>query len=334
MINKELLKTIVIVGAGNLGRRHFQALLKLHETRHFYIIDPFEEALDKARSIEKENNRGTHRCQYLSNLTELSIEQVDFAVLATNSNERLASLKEIVGKATLKYILFEKVLFPREMDYLEAAEILRKIKSKSWVNCPKRMLPEFRKIRNYFYQKGPTVFSAIGNMWQLGCNGIHTYDLFAFLTGDREIEFQTDLLDSKILSSKRDGYIEFTGSMYGQSSRGNFIQMTSTSMQEGRLPAVYTIANEKAQFIVHRGVQSHYDYALAEENWKWQRGKIITPYQSELTQLIVEELEAGREPSLPGFNESAQLHLQLIKAFNSHLDKVGFHHRSGECMIT
>lgn len=333
-MSEDNINHIAIIGAGNLGSRHFQALLKLERARDLYVVDPFDQALNSARKIMDDFPKPlNHQCHYLKSLEDLP-QSIDLAVIATNSNERFKVFKRLIESVQLRHVLFEKVLFPRLEEYQMAGDLLRDQGVAGWVNCPRRMFPEFQMIRKHFYQNERAVFTATGNMWQLGCNSIHTFDLFAFLTGDQEVRFETDLLDREILQSKRKGYVEFTGTLYGKSERGNFIQMTSTANHKGRMPAVYSIANARAHFIIHRGAEAHYDYALAEEGWLWKRGKIITPFQSDLTQHIVNQIESGQKPSLPDYNESAVLHKEIISAFCDHLDWVGHEHRAGECMIT
>lgn len=330
MVNK--IQIIAIIGAGALGRRHFQALLNLNGDREYYVVDPFDTALAEARKIA-DSAKSEQVIHYYQSVNELPAD-LDFVVIATNSNERFSTFRALAEHSKVRFLIFEKVLFPRLNEYDDTSELLRKYEIKAWVNFPRRMFPEFQEIRKHFFDKGPNVFHATGNMWQLGCNGIHTYDLYAFLTGNTEIQFNTDLLNPEILESKRNGYVEFTGTIYGQSKEGDFFRMTSTDNPVGRMPSIYTISNRDAHVIVRRGAESYYDYALASENWIWKKAIIRSPYQSELSDKIVRQIEESGKPWLTEYAESSVLHKSLIQVFITHMDKMGYDHNTNECLIS
>ena len=49
--------------------------------------------------------------------------------------------------------------------------------------------------------------------WGLGCNTIHFLDLFGFFLKTNKIKVSHSNLDNKIYKSKREGYLEFKGSL-------------------------------------------------------------------------------------------------------------------------
>lgn len=322
------------MGIGQIGSRHLQGLLRLERSREIWAQDPSRSALELARkrACEIENHR-SHRLHFVSDLNRFPTS-LDLVLIATNSNVRFAVLSQLARTVSFKYLLLEKVLFPRLEEYEAAAELLQQHGIRTWVNCPLRMLPEYQLMRQHFFGKGPSVFTSTGNMWEMGSTAIHLYDLFAFLTGESEVDFQTDLLDEKPLTSKRKGYLNFTGTIYGRNAKGSFVRLTNNANPIQLMHPFHTISNAHAHFIIHRGRDAHYDFALASEGWHWRRGNIHTPFQSEQTHLFIEQIEKNGAPSLTSYKESSILHRELIEGFLKHMKSVGMKHRKGECKIT
>ena len=52
-----------------------------------------------------------------------------------------------------------------------------------------------------------------GENWGLSCNSLHFIDLICYLTDSNIISINTSGVSDKIMSSKRAGFIEFTGSI-------------------------------------------------------------------------------------------------------------------------
>ena len=97
------------------------------------------------------------------------------------------------------------------------------------VNCPLRIAPFYDYIKRQFIVKNkPISFSYSGGEWVgLGCNTIHYLDVLAFLAEDKLAEVVVSELDNVISTSKRDGFIEFTGTLHCKFDRGSSLKFTS-----------------------------------------------------------------------------------------------------------
>jgi hypothetical protein len=73
--------------------------------------------------------------------------------------------------------------------------------------------------------------------------------------------------------------------------------------------------------------------AAAQHDWQWSRQDFEMPFQSQLTNVFVEELLCEMKCSLTPYMESSQHHTALLKGFIGHMSQV-----SGEdvtlCPIT
>ena len=48
------MKNIAVIGGGNIGRRHLQALTNLDSSYNLYVVDPFIDALDLSLQMYEE----------------------------------------------------------------------------------------------------------------------------------------------------------------------------------------------------------------------------------------------------------------------------------------
>jgi len=100
----------LIVGAGQLGSRHLQGMLKYNEsTQIIYVIDPSLEALNisKSRAAEIDHNHQLFFQQDWNNLPEI----FNVVIVATNADVREKVINQLLSNFKVKYLVLEKVLF-------------------------------------------------------------------------------------------------------------------------------------------------------------------------------------------------------------------------------
>lgn len=297
---------IVIIGAGQLGSRHLQALNLVNVPLDIHIIDPSLASLQKA--VEIFNGTGNkHPLKTYTNLDQLTITEADIAVIATNSLARRVAVEQLAARTTIKYLILEKFLFPALEDYDAIGELLRSNEISAWVNCPRRMFDNYKEIKKQMTQT--SVISISGSLWGLGCNGIHMLDLVAFLTGEQDMKLNADMVDTKIIESKRAGYIEFTGKITGHtaSKRHNF---TIASYGDANTPFVIYIQTGEKNFVIFEGTKK---LLLINGASGASEEKVMSiAYQSQLTNRVVEQLANNGNCELTPYHESASLHKQFL----------------------
>ena len=80
------MKTIAIIGAGQLGSRHLQGLLKYKTQQDIYVLDPSQDSLKLARQRADEISH-QHRVHFVADWTAIP-QNIELAIVATNSNVR------------------------------------------------------------------------------------------------------------------------------------------------------------------------------------------------------------------------------------------------------
>jgi predicted dehydrogenase len=129
-------RKFAVIGAGQLGSRHLQALGRVGGRNDIFIVDPNADSRRVARERFNEFNPGFLGKLYeLESLLELPAE-LDVAIVATTSNVRLAVLATLMKSSKVRYLLLEKVLFQDLAQYQQAAELLQMQIGRVWVNCP------------------------------------------------------------------------------------------------------------------------------------------------------------------------------------------------------
>jgi predicted dehydrogenase len=320
---------IVLIGAGQLGSRHLQALALLKMQVAIQVIDLSQESLQIAETRFKEvsdNFKGT--ISFHTSISAIN-STIDIAIIATNSKGRRAVAEKIAELATVKNIIFEKFLFTNIDDYDVVKRLLEQKKINAWVNCPRRMMAVYQQIRSEL--TGSIQFSAMGSLWGLGCNGIHFLDLFAYLTNSTVINLYNNLIDKKIIESKRSGYIEFTGSITGYSSNHSF---HITSYATANSPLQVTIDTPAIRYVIHEGTVGKIFKSSVKNNWQLEELAFEMPFQSKLTNIAVTQILEKGTCELTPFNESTKLHLVFLNNLISFLQTETITNPIKECMIT
>ena len=139
------MKKIFIIGAGQLGSRHLQALKNITIPLDINVIDPSKKSLDIAKqrydSIKIIDNNNVSYYESINDVDSLSI--VDLVIIATASNVRFQATIQLLNKFSVKTIIFEKILFNNPKDYSKIHKLLKSKNVSAFVNCTMRMM--------YFY---------------------------------------------------------------------------------------------------------------------------------------------------------------------------------------
>ena len=314
------MRTICIIGAGQLGSRHLQALKNVSKVLRVYVVDPFEQSLKVAKErydvIEKVD---TNEVSYHTSLSEIdSNTTFDIAIVATKSNVRKAPTVELVKNFNVDVIVFEKLLFQDKEDYSEILTLLKEHNIKAYVNCCMRMMSFYNEIKSDF-QNTKFNYNVSGSQYGLVTNLIHYIDHMSYLNNSTDYVGDSKFLDTEIIESKRKGFYELTGTYQVRFQNGT--QGTFTCYPEGDSPAVIQIFNDKIH-IISKETEGKVWISKSENNWNWEEIDFNIPYQSQLTTILVDEILKGEECSLPFYEESMKIHLPLLDSLLDFVNSV------------
>lgn len=307
-------KNIVIVGAGNLGSRHLQALALTEIPLDVYVVDSSQKSLDlaKQRYEEMPFNPLVQNVTFCKDIQELN-NNFEVAIIATPSKPRRMVIESLLIKNKVRYAILEKVLFPRMEDYDEVKHLLDRYNVKAWVNCGRRNNIFYKKMRELFKSEKNIFMTVSCSNLGIGCNSIHFLDTYSFITDQQNFSIDTDYLSKKIIPAKREGYIEFTGSVRFKSEKGTLL---ITSYQDAGVSDISTIQSENFFALICES--KGYADLLIRKDLEWQKQSIIIKYQSQITQELIKDLILSEECGLPTYEESAKLHKVMLEGFLKH----------------
>lgn len=298
--------SIILAGAGALGRRHLEALCRLPGEIHVQVVDPSEDALRQAAIVASAS-----ALKLTAHRSAAALDApADIAIVASNSRERRAIVEALVDLGVGRFLL-EKVLFPRLADYEDMTELFSRAGSQVWVNCARRTFPHAKMLREIFAGK-PFSYRVEGGDWGLACNLVHHLDEVAYLAGRNDFTLCAGGLDKDVMPAKRAGYYEVTGTIRASLPGG--IEMTATS-KRGQ-PADCTVRISSGT--VSAAIDQSKETVTLTQNGETTSLPYPIPLQSVITAEHVTRILNGDAPDLPDYETSSEIHKTMISTLLSH----------------
>lgn len=302
---------VAIIGAGQLGSRHLQALKGSASPMNLYVIDNNEDSLKVAKERYDSSPISVNKVIKYDLLIENLPKDLDFVIVASGSKPRASIVKSLLERSVVRNLVLEKFLFPKLADYDEIGRLLHHNNVNCWVNCPRRMYGMYQSIKNRIDIDQPSSMYVYGNDWGLCCNAIHMIDIFMYLVGEERYYVETCNLKEEVVESKRSGYIEFYGIIRIRTPKGNTLEMKCE---------VNGVENKKE---IVNGINT---IEIDEVNGFWRyretEFKYKVPYQSQLTGVLADMiLITGYSPLTP-YDLSCNFHKPFLAAVLNHYNKI------------
>ena len=301
-----------IIGAGQLGSRHLQGLKTASSPFEIWVMDKSSESLEIAKQRYDQVDKIGEKQLYLIKSIEELPQKLDFVVVATGSMPRAFLVKQLLTHSDVKYMVLEKVLFPKLEDYDEIGNLINGKGVRTWVNCARRMFGVNHEVARLIDQT-PLKMSYEGTDWGLCCNAIHLIDLFMMFTNEETYSLETTGLFPKVEESKRKGYIEFYGTLTIKTPKGSTLKLVCSKDNLGKDTQIHISQGESIIIIDEiKGVLS--------VNGKTSSFRL--PYQSETTGTYADMLIKMGYCSLTPYELSSKYHKIFIAELLNFYNKV------------
>jgi len=311
-------KKITLIGCGNVGSRHLQALAKLPFDIDVKIVEPNKDAQDlaKTRLNEVQKKNTNNRFSWHESIKELDGSS-DLVIVATTSVGRIEILNKLLELGENKFLV-EKMVCQSTDEYDSLLTKMKHYKAKGWVNTNLRCFESWQIIKKYFEDSEFIHLSVIeSNLSPLGTNAIHYIDLFSFLTNDYNVQLNGDFLLNKLYPNKRGKHLkEFAGSIVGSCKDGSSLAMTF--IPDCDLPNILNIAGNHKHLMIDELNEKMFD--LANRNDLKVQFKFEHP--SSLTTKIAKDIIEKEDCDLTTIENSYHLHAELFRILNSHIKKL------------
>lgn len=315
------MKTIAIIGLGNIGKRHLQAALALDLDLKIFCIDIIEPDFSEF-DITKTDN-----IVFSKSINDLP-KSINTVIIATSAAIRRTVFEELISNCVVRNIVFEKVLFQKEEDYIYVDKVIKTKNIHAWVDCPRRINTSWKRIKNLIDENNEFSFIVSGGNWGLGCNAIHYFDVIKWLTGDNDIQITSFAKYGEIFESKRTGYKEICGIVEGHGGKCRYFSISCTPNPMTTQIYIFSenrrivLLNDETEMVIEDG----------DNRWLERREKMQPTYVSETTKIVLTDIIERGKCELISWDDSMYLHLMWLRSLFPIFNEKGY--KKGLCPIT
>lgn len=310
-------KTITIVGCGNVGSRHLQAIAKLPLPVSVDVVEPSESARQVANSrlAEVLPNKSDLDLSWHKSIRDLK-RRGDLTIVATSSIERSSIISQLLESGHSRFLV-EKMVCQSAKEY---DVLLAKIKihgAKGWVNTPRRYYKSYQEIRECLRMLSPIHMSIVAGNIGLGSNAIHFLDLFSWFCNDYKIRLKEALHDEIFQNKRGSDLVEFAGTIVGFSKDTSTLEVSFLPSNID-MPLIVNITTKDTHLVINESKEKF----LTESNDCLSNLKFHNEYVSDITTRIANDIFTKDNCLLPTLEESYFSHCELFRIFNAHLKKL------------
>jgi hypothetical protein len=305
---------ILISGAGQLGSRYLQGLIKCPLPLKIFVQDVSEKSLLRAENVWKEifAPETPHEVSFQTSLISLP-SKIDIVIVATTADVRPKVVVDIASGYDVRFWVLEKLLAQSESGLDQIISSIQN-NSTAWVNTPRRMISWHKKIKSQLNLDSPLSLKLEGRLLALASNAIHFLDLIEWWTGETLQSVSVKHLDENWYESKRPAFWEVLGNLEAQFSGGSF--------------AVLGAGKSDASCNMEVSDYNHNSWLINEVDGFARRSDGVEilghmTKQSEMTAHLVESILETGACELPTLNESTELHRILIRSLLQHYKSSG-----------
>ena len=303
------MNSILVVGAGEIGSRHLQALAKSFREYNIFVVDPSDEALKVSMERIEVFKRNDTKFVFLNHY-ELIPYEIDLAIISTSAKQRLELVIYLLNNFKIKYWILEKLLVQSSADLVSMNALFHN-NNNVWVNMPRRSIRWMQKIQENIETAKPVFFSVEATNLGLACNSVHFIDMAMWFLKQGNITLDSTDLSQKWYEAKRSTFWEIEGLIKGTFKNGSKMYLLDKRVL--KKPTSYII----------KIIEEQYTWLIDEEAGTAKRsdGLSITgsmPLQSEMTGDIADEIFKLGKSSLPTLKMAMEPHEKLLNLLEKH----------------
>ena len=308
-------KNIFLVGCGNIGSRHLQALVKLPFKIDIHIVEKSNKSkiLAKTRLKEIKFNKKKFNFFWYDSIDQLN-NVSDLVIISTLSKGRVNLITSLLKNKNKKFLI-EKPVCQSKKEYENLLSQMNLFNATGWVNTNRRYFKSYQKIKNELINCKFININVISKASGLGTNAIHFLDLFSWLINDSKIKLNGEFLNPKLFSNKRGKeFKEFYGTILGSGKNNSSITLNFLPSKNESI--FLTISTDSINYVIDELNQNAFKINKTNKKFNFDFEHV-----SQSTTKIVKDILENNKSFLPKLDESFFNHVELFRIFNSHIKK-------------
>ena len=304
-------KKILIVGCGNIGSRHLQALTKLSSNITVDLVEPNKESQNLTKSRLKEVKLDKINKLVWHDSIDESISKSDLTIVSTPSVGRADLILKLLENGHSRFLI-EKIVCQSTKEYELLNSKFHEFNAKGWINANRRYVKPYHQLKNLINSESFHMYVIAGDVG-LGSNAYHFVDLFSWLSNDDYVSINGDMLEKKITRSKRGNQLlEFSGTITCKNKKSSLIISFLPSLN---IPVTIGFVINNNHIIINetekRILNVTGDFSLSDN---FENSNV-----SNSTTEIVKSILSEDNCDLPTLDFGFYAHNELFNIFNKHI---------------
>ena len=301
------MQKIALIGIGEIGRRHLQAISKLNIDYELICFDKSIEALGYLPEFCNSNNIIRSNINIIKKEINFynSISNETLVIIATTAKDRKEVLDICIEKKPLT-IIAEKPLVQKYSDYQYIINKAKNYKVNIYINFLARAQPFWKNIHKEFEKKNISLCTSLPKNWGIACVGIHHFDLFTWFTGEKTFEIIGSTV-KYVFEQKRMGFYDVAGNLLLRTEKGNLLNINSSD----------NINISSVQFINDTDMYNYFELqqkmVTIDKNNKVKINSVKELYISNYMTDVIESILNNTNYILPDIYESETAHRMLFE---------------------
>ena len=215
----------------------------------------------------------------------------------------------------------EKIVCQSERAYLKMLEIAETNNISAWVNCKTRAYPIWEYIKPKIELGSKVLYHSIGGNHGLCTNGLHSIDLFVFLSDSDRLTDIGSQIDSEPHLTKRKKY-DLSGAFHMKGANGSTCIIDYSGSSQSYVLEVVT--TDKFRWVLDHATRQAFEGSV-QNNW------VLTPIHFEgdlsvsaMSKKIIADILTTENSQLPTLQQAFPSHEYLFRVtlpvFNTFLN--------------
>jgi len=299
---------IIIIGTGNIGKRHLQAISNLSIEFEVFCYDKLKSAVNSIPVFCTNNNVRIKNLHYLYNISDIEkkINNMTIVILSATSKNRIDTLTMVLNKKPLA-IIAEKPLVQNLRDYEQIIQMSKKNNVPIYINFIARAQLFYQKIYKDVKEEKEFVFYANMPKWGISTVGIHQFDLLCWLFRVTSYKMVVSNLKS-IYETKRKSFYDMVGSIILETEKRNICVFNN--MENESFASIQIITSNK----IYNVFEEQKKMLIIEKDNVSELKEINFVYVSQYINTVIESIISSNSSiMLPDIEEGFIAHKILFE---------------------